>query len=185
MPTSLQITHQAGTTLLELTQGDITRQAVDAIVNAANSGLRGGGGVDGAIHRAGGPQIMRECRAIGSCATGNAVITSGGNLAARYVIHAVGPIYRGGQSGEAELLADAYRNSLQRAAEKQLKSIAFPSISTGVYSYPLQEASAIALHVVSTFVKTKSHPFELVRFVLFDKSTFDYYSEALNKIEAV
>jgi len=171
-------------TILELVQGDITQQHVDAIVNAANSGLRGGGGVDGAIHRAGGPQIMQECRAIGSCPTENAVVTSGGNLAAKYVIHAVGPIYRGGQSGESTLLANAYYNSLLRAAEKELTSVAFPSISTGVYSYPLEEASNIALRTVAAFIKNESHQLELVRFVLFDKSTFDYYANALDDIIA-
>lgn len=171
-------------TLLELAQGDITQQRVDAIVNAANSGLRGGGGVDGAIHRAGGAQIMRECRAIGSCPTGNAVVTSAGNLAAKYVIHAVGPIYRDGTSGESTQLANAYYNSLLRAAEKQVTSVAFPSISTGVYSYPLNEASGIALRTVASFIKNESHRLEVVRFVLFDKSTFDCYSNALDDIIA-
>jgi O-acetyl-ADP-ribose deacetylase (regulator of RNase III) len=183
MPTSIPIPHNTGTTFLELVQGDITGQTVDAIVNAANSGLRGGGGVDGAIHLAGGPQILQECRVIGRCPTGNAVVTSGGNLAAKYVIHAVGPVYRGGQSGESTLLANAYYNSLLRAAEKEVSSLAFPSISAGVYSYPLDEASNIALCTIFAFIQSESHQLELVRFVLFDKSTFDYYSKALEVIE--
>ncbi len=125
--------------IIELFQGDITKLEVDAIVNAANSRLAGGGGVDGAIHRAGGPAIMAECRTIGSCPTGEAVITTAGNLPAKYVIHTVGPVYRGGASGEAKLLQNAYANSLGLAEKHGLKSIAFPSISTGVYGYPIAE----------------------------------------------
>src|SRR5690606_9295009 len=130
-----------GETEIRLKQGDITREEVDAIVNAANSGLLGGGGVDGAIHRAGGPEIMEECRQIrarqGGCPTGKAVVTGAGKLKARYVIHAVGPVWRGGDGGEEELLRSAYRESLQRAAERQLQRIAFPSLSTGAYGYPV------------------------------------------------
>jgi len=137
-----------GATRLELVQGDITQQDVDAIVNAANSALAGGGGVDGAIHRAGGPQIMAECQRIVGCPTGQAVLTSGGNLKARYVIHAVGPIYNNGKSGEAELLAVVYFNSLRVAVENGLRSIAFPSISTGAYRYPIRDAAHIALKSV-------------------------------------
>src|SRR5512145_1444497 len=124
-------------TLIELVLGDITRESTDAIVNAANSRLAGGAGVDGAIHRAGGPAIMAECRKIGGCPTGEAVITTGGNLAAHYVIHTVGPVYRNGASGEARLLQNAYLNSLKLAEKHGVKTIAFPSISTGVYGYPI------------------------------------------------
>ena len=143
------ITH--GTTIA-LAVGDITKESTDAIVNAANSGLRGGGGVDGAIHRAGGPAIMAECRQIGYCPTGQAVITTGGNLKARYVIHTVGPVYRGGTKGEAGLLRSAYRTSLMLAAQRGLKSVAFPAISAGIYGYPLHEAARIALTTTIEFL---------------------------------
>ncbi len=166
---------------IELVQGDITQQDTDAIVNAANSSLLGGGGVDGAIHRAGGPQILEECKKLGGCDTGDAKITSGGNLKAAYVIHAVGPIYRGGNSNEAKQLASCYWRSMEIAKDKGLKSIAFPSISTGAYGYPVQEAAEIALHVVHDFIK-QENTIQLVRFVLFDKGTFQAYSDALNKI---
>lgn len=182
MTNSIQIAHSAGSTLLELVQGDITQQAVDAIVNAANSALLGGGGVDGAIHLAGGPQILEECRAIGGCAIGEAVVTTAGELDAKYVIHAVGPIYSGGSSEEAELLARAYRNSLRRAVEKDASSVAFPSISTGVYSYPLEEASRIALSTVQEFLQTEPHQLATIRFILFDESTFAAYQGALREL---
>ncbi len=162
---------------LELVQGDITREETEAIVNAANAGLRGGGGVDGAIHRAGGPAIMEECRKIGGCPTGQAVITTGGRLKARYVIHTVGPVYRDGVHGEPELLASAYHNSLALAKKQGIKSIAFPSISTGVYGYPVAEAAKIALGVVSENAKDPGS-LELVRFVLFDEGTFHAYQAA-------
>ena len=171
-------------TRLELVQGDITQQDTEAIVNAANSGLAGGGGVDGAIHRAGGPQIMQECQRIGGCPTGQAVITSGGNLKARYVIHAVGPIYNNGVSGEAELLAAAYRNSLKVAVEKGVKSIAFPSLSMGAYRYPVKEAARIALETVSDFLHDEEHGLEVVRFVLFDAKTYEAYGTALRHLES-
>ncbi len=167
---------------LELVRGDITHQAVDAIVNAANSGLRGGGGVDGAIHRAGGPGIMEECRRIGGCPTGSAVITGAGNLKARHVIHAVGPIYSSGASGEPELLRGAYKTSLEIADEHGLKSIAFPSISTGVYGYPLDEAAPIALAAAAEHLGGRSG-LELVRFVLFDGETYRAYLRALNDLQ--
>ena len=138
---------------IELVQGDITDEETDAIVNAANSGLRGGAGVDGAIHRAGGPAIMAETRKIGGCPTGQAVITTGGNLKAKHVIHAVGPVYRGGTKGEAELLASAYRSSLKLASAHGLKSIAFPAISAGVYGYPLAEAARIALSTAIDYLR--------------------------------
>lgn len=166
---------------LELVQGDITREETDAIVNAANSGLRGGGGVDGAIHRAGGPTILEECRQIGGCPTGQAVITSGGRLKARFVIHTVGPVYRDGHHGEAELLASAYRNSLTLAKEWKLKSISFPSISTGIYGYPVTDAARIALGVVRETAKTPGS-LEVVRFVLFDEVTYGAYQTAREEL---
>ncbi len=140
---------------IELCQGDITTQRVDAIVNAANSRLAGGGGVDGAIHRVGGPAIMEECRRIGGCPTGNAVITTGGKLPATYVIHAVGPVYRNGNSGEPELLKSAYQSCLKLADEHSIKSLAFPSISTGAYGYPIKEAATIALTTTLDYLKKK------------------------------
>jgi len=166
---------------LRLEQGDITKQKVDAIVNAANTRLAGGGGVDGAIHRAGGPKIMEECRKIGGCPTGQAVITTGGNLPAKYVIHAVGPIYRGGKSGEAELLRSCYINSLKIADEKGLKTISFPSISTGAYGYPIKEASRIALSSVIEYLKGKT-AIERVTFVLFSERDFNTYKDTLNEL---
>jgi len=171
-----------GETTLELVQGDITRQKVDAIVNAANSGLRGGGGVDGAIHRAGGPAIMEECRRIGGCPTGKAVLTTGGNLPAGRVIHTVGPIYRDGQSGEPELLASAYRSSLELAAANGLRSVAFPSISTGVYGYPIRDASRVALWAAMDFVKGHKGALDVVRFVLFTEKDLAVYEEALGEL---
>lgn len=165
---------------LELVQGDITRQSVDAIVNAANSSLLGGGGVDGAIHRAGGPSILEECRTLNGCPTGQAKITTGGNLPANYVIHAVGPVYSS-EENPAELLASCYRNSLSIARERQLKSIAFPSISTGAYGYPLDEAAKIALNTVIEFLN-HDDSIETVRFVLFDEHSLASYQKALEAI---
>jgi len=179
MPTK---TLKVGSSTLELTQGDITEQTVDGIVNAANSALRGGGGVDGAIHRAGGPSIMEACRRIGRCDTGNAVITAAGNLRARYVIHTVGPIWQGGRAGEPELLASCYRRSLEIAAEKGLQSIAFPSVSTGVYGYPVQAAARVALAAVREFLQG-SEVISLVRFVLFDAGTYEAYARAMAELE--
>ena len=170
-------------TRLCLLQGDITRQATDAIVNAANPSLMGGGGVDGAIHRAGGPAILAECKQIvarqGRLPTGRAVITTGGNLKARYVIHTVGPIWHGGGKGEAELLASAYRESLKVATEHKLASVAFPSISTGVYGYPVTQAARIAIHTVITFLRQGTTSIKEVVFVLFDAKNLDAYSVAL------
>lgn len=168
-------------TIISLIQGDITLEATDAIVNAANSRLAGGGGVDGAIHRAGGPKIMEECRRIGGCPTGKAVITTGGDLKARYVIHTVGPIYKDGRHGEKELLRSAYTSSLSLATEKGLKTIAFPSISTGAYGYPTEEASSIALSAVIEYVK-KTPGMELVRFDLFSGKDLDIYQKTLSKL---
>lgn len=167
-----------GNSVIELIQGDITQQQVDAIVNAANSRLAGGGGVDGAIHRAGGPSIMKECRAIGGCPTGEAVITTGGNLPARHVIHAVGPIYRNGASGEPQLLANAYRNSLRLADIHGLKTIAFPSISTGAYGYPIEEAARIALGTVIEYLNGTTS-IERVVFVLFSSNDLSVYEQTL------
>ena len=174
-------TEVAGTTL-ELVQGDITEQDVEAIVNAANSGLRGGGGVDGAIHRAGGPEIMEGCRDIGGCPTGDAVITTGGELPAAHVIHAVGPRYRDGASGEEEKLASAYRRSLEVARDNEVKTIAFPSLSTGAYGYPIGDAARVALRTVMDFLEDNPDTFELVRFVLFSESDYETYADALKQL---
>jgi len=167
-------------------QGDITRQDTDAIVNAANSSLMGGGGVDGAIHRAGGPAILEECKQIvarqGRLPTGRAVMTTGGNLKARYVIHTVGPIWRGGNKGEPELLASAYQESLKLAMENQLSSISFPSISTGAYGYPVDKASRVAIRVIITSLRQSVTSVKEVAFVLFDSQSFRVYSLALNEI---
>lgn len=168
-------------TLLEIILGDITRETTDAIVNAANSRLAGGGGVDGAIHRAGGPAIMAECRKIGGCPTGHAVITTAGNLQARYVIHAVGPIYRGGGNEEARLLVSAYENSLKLALKYGLQSISFPAISCGVYGYPIHEAARLALTTCVSFARDNSS-ISVMRHVLFDQRTFDIFAEEFKKL---
>ncbi len=176
------ITRRFGTTDLILRQGDITRETVDVIVNAVNSGLRGGGGVDGAIHRAGGPTIMEECRAIrarqGGCPTGEAVITGAGRLYARYVVHTVGPIWHGGRRGEPELLASAYRTSLTLAAQHDARIIAFPSISTGVYGYPIPQAATVALGVAHEYALAHDH-FTEMRFILFSADIFAAFATAL------
>jgi O-acetyl-ADP-ribose deacetylase (regulator of RNase III) len=166
---------------LSLIQGDITRQETDAIVNAANTRLAGGAGVDGAIHAAGGPSIMEECRKIGGCPTGQAVITAGGDLKAHYVIHTVGPVYQGGGSGEAAQLKSAYLKSLKLASAKGLKSIAFPAISTGVYAYPLEEAARIALTTAMEYLR-ENKDLELVRFVLFSRKMYDVFAGELEKL---
>jgi O-acetyl-ADP-ribose deacetylase (regulator of RNase III) len=169
--------------ILEIVQGDITRQEITAIGNAANSALAGGGGVDGAIHRAGGPAIMSELKTTHrGCPTGSAVITGGGNLKVKYVIHAVGPRYSGSPI-DAELLSSAYRKSLDLCLQNKIDSIAFPSISTGIYGYPVEEASRIALKTVIDYLN--EHPeVKLVRFVLFDSRTFEAYKEALKELLA-
>lgn len=168
---------------LSLIQGDITKVSVDAIVNAANSSLLGGGGVDGAIHAAGGPAILAECRSLGGCPTGEARITTAGNLPARFVIHTVGPVWRGGQSHEAELLAAAYRNSLSLAKEHHVTSLAFPSISTGVYGYPIQQAAPIALATALTETEEPSSLREIL-FVLFSAGDLHVYEAAMAEAAA-
>ena len=171
-----------GRTGVDLTRGDITRESVDAIVNAANSGLLGGGGVDGAIHRVGGPAILEECRRIrdarGPLPAGEAVITGAGRLPSRHVIHTVGPVWEGGTRGEPETLARCYRNALALAAGHGLKSVAFPSISTGAYGYPVASAAAVALGAVRDVLAGGSS-LELVRFVLFSPSDLAVYEAAL------
>jgi len=170
-------------TKISMIQGDITRQTSDAIVNAANSSLMGGGGVDGAIHRAGGPAILEECREIvarqGRLPAGKSVITTGGNLKAKYVIHTVGPIWYGGSKNEAELLRSAYRECLKLANENKLASISFPSISTGAYGYPVDEAAKIAVSTVVSFLKQQATSLKEVVFVLFDSQTYRSYRSAL------
>jgi len=166
-----------------LMDGDITRVPVDAMVNAANAALGGGGGVDGAIHRAGGPEIMRELDAvrarIGRCATGGAVATGAGRLPARYVFHAVGPVYRDGRHGEAELLASCYRTCLAMAEERGAATVSFPAISTGVYGYPPEEAARIALGAVKTHLETAETKIQQVVFVLFGKQAYRMYADTL------
>jgi O-acetyl-ADP-ribose deacetylase len=167
---------------IEIIQGDITKLDVDAIVNAANTGLMGGGGVDGAIHRAGGPAILEACRKIrnakGGCPTGEAVITTGGNMKAKYVIHTVGPVWNGGNKNEVTLLANAYRNSLKVATENKVKRIAFPNISTGVYGFPKQRAAEIAVRTVHEFL-TFDASVESVIFCCFDGENFEIYSKLM------
>jgi O-acetyl-ADP-ribose deacetylase (regulator of RNase III) len=179
-------------TTVSMIQGDITKQCTDAIVNAANLSLMGGGGVDGAIHRAGGPEILKECKEIvarqGRPPTGQAVITTGGNLKSRYVIHTVGPIWHGGSGNEAALLRSAYYECLKLATESKLASISFPSISTGAYGYPVDEAAKIAVSMVISFLKEQATSLKEVVFVLFDSQTYQSYYSALqaylNRLEA-
>lgn len=174
-----------GRTRLVVLRGDITRQATDAIVNAANTSLLGGGGVDGAIHRAGGPAILDECKKIaarqGGCPTGEAVITTGGRLPARWVIHTVGPVWSGGRKNEEALLSSAYRNSLRIVAEKGLRSVAFPSISTGAYRFPIARAAEIAITTVREFLLGEAHSIDEVHFVLFSEADLQVYESALKR----
>jgi O-acetyl-ADP-ribose deacetylase (regulator of RNase III) len=167
---------------IELVKGDITKMNVDAIVNAANTSLMGGGGVDGAIHRAGGPAILEECRKIvarqGGCKTGEAVITTGGNLPAKFVIHTVGPIWNGGTKNEKEKLANCYRNSLLLAVENKLNSIAFPNISTGIYHYPKKDAAETAIETVKEFLRL-DNSLKQVHFVCFDDENYSVYKSLL------
>ncbi len=164
--------------MIELIKGDITQLEVDAIVNAANESLLGGGGVDGAIHRAAGPLLLEECRKIGGCPTGEACITKGYNLKAKYVIHTVGPIWRCGINDETVLLRKAYTNCLKIANEKSLKSIAFPNISTGVYGFPKKLAAEIAVSVVKSFLEKNKYP-KRVLFVCFDEDNYQFYFNLL------
>jgi O-acetyl-ADP-ribose deacetylase (regulator of RNase III) len=165
---------------MRLAQGDITAQDVDAIVNAANNSLLGGGGVDGAIHRGGGPQILEECRRLGGCATGEAKATTAGRLRARYVVHTVGPVWHGGDHDEDELLASCHRASLRIAAELGCRTVAFPAISTGVYGFPVARAARIA--VGSVAVALAEHDIDEVRFVLFDANAHDEFASALAEL---
>jgi len=163
---------------IEIIRGDVTNLDVDAIVNAANASLLGGGGVDGAIHRAAGPELLAECRTLGGCRPGEAKITRGYNLPARFVIHTVGPIWAGGKRGEPEILASCYRNSLQLASKNKIKTIAFPAISCGAYGYPIAEAARISVTTTQDFLATDNN-IDKVIFVLFDKDTFETYRSLL------
>jgi O-acetyl-ADP-ribose deacetylase (regulator of RNase III) len=167
---------------IAIIEGDLTTQSVDAIVNAANTSLLGGGGVDGAIHRAAGPALLEECRKLGGCPTGEARITAGYNLPARWVIHTVGPIWNGGGQGEDELLASCYRNSLALASEHGLSTIAFPSISTGAYRFPLERATRIALTETTTFLENDPS-IEKIVFVCFGRPAYDLYERILQEVE--
>jgi O-acetyl-ADP-ribose deacetylase len=169
-----------GRSTLELVEGDITGQDTEAIINAANETLHGGGGVDGAIHRAGGPRILEECHQIGGCPTGEARLTTGGRLKARYVIHTVGPVYKDGSRREPELLASAYRSSLELASRHGIKTLAFPSISTGAYGYPTEAAARIALKTVRRYLEGHRE-IELVRFVLLGSMSYEIYKRALEE----
>ena len=166
---------------IEIVQGDITQQSVDAIVNAANTTLLGGGGVDGAIHRVAGPELLEECRRLGGCLTGHAKITQGYGLPAKHVIHAVGPVWHGGTCSEDDSLAQCYRNSLKLAAQHKVKSIAFPSISTGAYCFPLERATRIALTEIKTFLKDDPS-IERVVLVCFNKEVYSVYQAVAREV---
>ena len=169
---------------IRMKQGDITRVSdVDAIVNAANKSLLGGGGVDGAIHRAAGPELLEECRTLHGCDTGDAKVTKAYDLPCKYVIHTVGPVWGGGNRGEAELLANCYKNSLRVAIENGIRSVAFPSISTGAYRFPLEEAAHIAVSTIRRFAEENPDKLDIVEWILFDKRTFDAYEKTLKDLE--
>jgi O-acetyl-ADP-ribose deacetylase (regulator of RNase III) len=170
-------------TILKAHHGDITKLAVDAIVNAANSSLLGGGGVDGAIHRAAGPDLLHECRLLGGCNTGEAKVTRGYNLPAKFIIHTVGPVWRGGSHGEADLLQSCYRRSLELAAERKLASIAFPAISTGIYGFPIRPAAEIATSTVRAFIQSSPSLQEVV-FCCFSRADYEIYVELLSNSTA-
>lgn len=163
---------------IRLFRGDITSLKVDAVVNAANISLLGGGGVDGAIHRAAGKELLAECRKLNGCATGDAKITKGYNLPAKFIIHTVGPVWHGGKSGEPDKLASCYRRSLQLAVENRIKTIAFPNISTGIYGYPKKEAAKIAIQTVTSFLENNNEINQVI-FCIFDNENFEYYRELL------
>lgn len=172
---------QIGDSTLELVQGDITKEKVDAVVNAANSSLLGGGGVDGAIHHAAGPQLLEECRTLDGCETGDAKITRGYALPAKHVIHAVGPVYRDGKHNEPGLLASAYRTCLELASQNSCASIAFPAISTGVYGYPMEDAARIAFRTIIDYLG--EHPeITLVHYVLYDARAFEVHARVLEQV---
>lgn len=183
-----RVSVRVGGAVVELVQGDITQQDTDAVVNAANPSLMGGGGVDGAIHRAGGPAILEECKKIVQTLPGRrlppgqAVITTGGRLPARYVIHTVGPVWRGGHEAEDEVLARAYRSSLALAREKGLRSVAFPSISTGAYGFPVERAARVALRTVLAYLQDNPGAFDVVRMVLWSPQDFRTYRQALEEL---
>jgi O-acetyl-ADP-ribose deacetylase (regulator of RNase III) len=165
---------------LMIVEGDITKQEVEAIVNAANNSLRGGGGVDGAIHRAAGPQLLEECKTLGGCATGDAKITKGYNLAAKWVIHTVGPIWKGGSYGEEELLGRCYQRCLDLVEQYSIKTVAFPSISTGAYSFPIEQASRIAVREIKKFLQ-RNNSVEKIVVVCFGKKVYDCYLRAVKE----
>lgn len=168
--------------MVKAIKGDITKIEVQAIVNAANESLLGGGGVDGAIHRAAGPQLLEECRTLHGCSTGEAKLTKGYNLPADYVIHTVGPIWRGGEGREADLLASCYYKSLTVAAENGICTVAFPSISTGVYGYPVDKAAKVAVHAVNRFLSDNPGKIDIVYWVLFDDRTYAAYESEIDKL---
>jgi O-acetyl-ADP-ribose deacetylase (regulator of RNase III) len=167
--------------MIQVIQGDITKCEVDAIVNAANSSLLGGGGVDGAIHRAAGPELLAECRTLNGCKTGDAKITNGYRLPARYVIHAVGPVWQGGKNNEPELLASCYYRVLEIATQRDLISIAIPNISTGIYGFPKDKASTIAIETVRLFIEQRETSLEVIQFVCFDEENYRIYWQKMQK----
>ena len=168
-------------TIIKAVKGDITKITdIQAIVNAANSSLLGGGGVDGAIHRAAGPELLHECRLLGGCKTGQAKLTSAYNLPCEYIIHTVGPVWNGGEKREAELLSNCYYNSMKLAMEKGIRTIAFPSIATGIYHFPIQLAAKIAVNTVTKFMKDNEENFDLIIWVLFDENTYSIYESEIN-----
>jgi len=172
----------SGQALIETVRGNIVTMEFDAIVNAANSSLLGGGGVDGAIHRAAGPELVHECRLLGGCKTGQAKVTGGYDLSARHIIHTVGPVWRGGENGERELLASCYRESLDRALEIGARSVGFPAISTGIFGYPLEDAALVAVESVTIHLRGNPDAFERIALVCFDDKAEAAFSRALEKI---
>lgn len=176
---------QLGTTSIEVVVGDITKMVCDAIVNAANSSLLGGGGVDGAIHRAAGPELVHECRLLGGCKTGQAKTTKGYELPSTFIIHTVGPVWNGGAKGEPELLASCYRESLLQAKKVDARNVAIPAISTGIYGYPVAPAADVAVRIVSEFVRERPEAFDRLALVCFTTRVADVFDAALGNVEAV